>query len=67
MLSLIQRKAAGHFRTPTDVTTMSPNTIYWFYSDYEEHIDMLALGPEITVCVCLYDGYLTVVEGVTIS
>ena len=61
MLSVIQRKAAGHFRKAMGATIMSPRLTEWFGSDYE--IDMLALDPEITVFSCLSDGYLTVVEG----
>ena len=67
MLSFIQRKAAGHFHKATYATgTTSPKLIKWFGTDYNNHIDMLALDPGITAFACLSDGYLTVVKGVTI-
>ena len=68
MLSVIQHKAAGHFRKATNTTAKSsPKLIEWFGPDYDDRIDILVLDPDITAFVCLSNGYLTVVEGVKIS
>ena len=67
MLLVIQRKATGHLRKAIDATTTPPKLKEWFGLGHEKRIDMLALDPETTTFSCLFDGYLTVVEGVTIS
>ena len=67
MLSVILYKAATHFRKATHTTaTMSPKLTEWFGSGYDDCINMLALEPEITAFIYLSDGYLMVVEGITI-
>ena len=63
MLSVIQHQAADHFRKATDATTISTKLTEWYGSNYDKHINILALDHEITAFVCLSDGYLTVVEG----
>ena len=68
MLSIIQRKAASHFRKATDATaTTSPKLTEGFGLDYNDRINILALDPDITTFACLSDSYLMVVEGVKIS
>ena len=68
ILTAIQRKAVGHYRKTTDDTDpASPKLAEWFGLDYDNRFNIFVLDLNITAFACLFDGYLTVVEVVTIS
>ena len=68
ILTAIQRKTAGHCRKATDATgPASPKLAEWFGLDYDNRFNIFVLDLNITAFACLFDGYLTVVEVVTIS
>ena len=50
-------------RNPTISTKLSK----WYNSNYDKKIGMMALDHKITVFVCLTDGCVRVIEGLTVS
>ena len=67
MLSAIQLKAVRHFRQAIHAPITSKNLSEWFDFDYNGCLNMMTLDHEITVFVCLVDGYFKVVEDLAIS
>ena len=66
-MSISTPTTAGEFRVKPNELQLSSKVEEWASLDYEEKLDMFMTDPDVTVFICIYNNYVMVVEGVSVT
>ena len=58
---------AGEFRVKPKELQLSSKVEEWASSDYEEKLDMFMTDLNVATFICVYNNFVTVVEGVSVT